>query len=198
MSYKIAKEALPGVMSYPFPDIVTTLIGRTTFEKKQRKGVLLCARHDEEGIFSKENLLFLKKSLEQIDYVDTIDTTIEAPSQLFIRRNREKYVYKMINLMHDHKVVVTDRYHGLIFSIVANTPVVLLKTIDHKITEGVNWFPEEIRRYICFAETLEEAADLVKKLSEGHKFIADDYFYKKYYSELKNLFDDINSWLAED
>lgn len=42
--------------------------------------------------------------------------------------------------MSHYKVVITDRYHGTIFSLIANTPVIIIKSTDHKVTTGADWF----------------------------------------------------------
>lgn len=186
-SLSIAKEALPAVKTMAFPDTVTSMIGRTYLPNLERHGVMLCVRHDEEGVFSESELIRLKRDLSTIGEVTMIDTSVKTPSQFFIRRNREKYVMEMLNTINKMKVVITDRYHGLIFSAVANTPVVLLKTIDHKITEGIKWFPADMSKHIRIATSFKEAVNLAKELSMEPPFNNDTYFYDNYYSKLKEI-----------
>lgn len=40
------------------------------------------------------------------------------------------------------KLVITDRYHGLIFSVITHTPVIVFKSFDTKISSGVKWFKD--------------------------------------------------------
>ncbi|WP_082026255.1 polysaccharide pyruvyl transferase family protein [Prevotella pectinovora] len=36
-----------------------------------------------------------------------------------------------------YQVVITDRYHGTIFSQIVNTPVIVISSTDHKLRSGV-------------------------------------------------------------
>ena len=194
-SLSIANEALPSIRAIAFPDTVTTMIGRARLPQVNKGGVLLCVRHDEEGIFDESDLLKLKLGLGKIGKVEMIDTSVKSPSQFFIRRNRKKYVMKILNNIHEKKVVITDRYHGLIFSAVANTPVVLLRTIDHKITEGIKWFPDNMRSHMRIASSFEEAIQQAEELSIEPEFNNDTYFYESYYRGFRNVIEDASSWI---
>ncbi|MFI5429468.1 polysaccharide pyruvyl transferase family protein [Aeromicrobium sp. UC242_57] len=58
----------------------------------------------------------------------------------------------------NYQVTVTDRYHGVIFSLISGTPVVVLESTDHKLRSGVQWFPPQIfGNMIRFAGSVEEA-----------------------------------------
>lgn len=193
-SLSIAAEAFPSVKKIAFPDTVTTMIGRTKLSSPVENGVMLCVRHDVEGMYSEKELQELKAELSTIGKVEMIDTSVSSPSQFFIRRNREKYVMRMINSLHMKRVVVTDRYHGLIFSIVANTPVVLLKTIDHKITEGVKWFPDSMKNNVRIASSHKEVIEYAKELSDGPRLSNGTFFYDNYYCNLRRIIEDDSCW----
>ena len=82
-------------------------------------------------------------------------------------------------------MVITDRYHGTIFSLVAGTPVIIIKTTDHKVVTGAEWFRGVYDDYVYLAETLDEAYELAKKLlsaSLTNRLLP--YFEKNYYDKL--------------
>ena len=53
--------------------------------------------------------------------------------------DREWRIKEMLNLFGSHEVVLTDRYHGVIFSALTRTPCVTLGINGHKITSGLDW-----------------------------------------------------------
>lgn len=195
-SLEIAREALPGVKKLAFPDVVTSMVGRVSFQNAERHGVLLCVRRDEEGSFSIEDLASLERSLRQVANVTRIDTTVDEPSQFFIRKDRKKYVYKMLGEFLSSEVVVTDRYHGLIFSLATNTPVVLLRTIDHKMIGGAAWLPGEMRMHVRIADSIDEAVKLAQLMAKQSSYRNPDYFYEQYYSRLRFVLFDESGWEA--
>lgn len=85
-----------------------------------------------------------------------------------------------------YKVVITDRYHGTIFSLVACTPVIVLKTTDHKVITGAEWFKGIYDDYLFRAESLEEAYIKLKDtITLRHEYKLKPYFKAEYYDKLK-------------
>lgn len=65
------------------------------------------------------------------------------------------------------KTVITDRHHGTIFSAMANTPVIVINSADHKLSSGVNRFPqEEFVENVQFAKDLDDAYAKAKEILE--------------------------------
>ena len=193
-SLEIAREALKGVKKRAFPDIVTTMIGQTNLPKMNRNNVMLCIRHDKEGALTKAETERLSVQLRKLGNIIVSDTTLTLTSPNLIRNNRAKYIEEMLREIRSCKVVVTDRYHGLVFSMIANTPVVLLKTIDHKITEGIKWFPEYMAKHIKVADSVEAAITLAEQLAREPEYELDDYFQKEYYDDLKRIIEHNDDW----
>lgn len=193
-SLEIAREALKGIQKRAFPDIVTTMIGRTALPQTNRTNVMLCIRHDKEGALSKEETAELSAQMRKLGNVLVMDTTLTLTSPNLIRNNRAKYIDEMLKEIRSCKIVVTDRYHGLVFSMVANTPVVLLKTIDHKITEGIKWFPKDMAKHIRVADSVGAAVAFAEELSQEPEYELDDYFQKNYYDNLKRILDQDACW----
>ncbi len=186
-SLDLAQRAFPDIPALAFPDIVTTLIGERECTN-QRDGILLCLREDLEKAMTDDERETLVKGVRKIGKTKQMDTTLEWPNAYFISKKREKYICKMIGEFAKVRAVITDRYHGLIFSLCAGTPVVLLKTTDHKITEGLHWFGGELRDMIAFADTAEQAIELVRKQSRrAGVFMPRNSFNALYYDRLKGI-----------
>lgn len=186
VSYNMALEMFPNIQVKLFPDIVTTLIGKYRFDY-ERNGILFCCRDDAEQFYSKKDLNGLITECSMLTHTHKTDTTkyknaknvIEAPDQ---------YVMSEIDYYAHFKVIVTDRFHGTIFALASNTPVVVLKTTDHKVTIGAEWFQDIYNGYIYVADTLEDAYLLVKKiLLSNYNYCLSPYFERQYYDKLPEL-----------
>ncbi len=189
VSHKLAANLFPNARLMLKPDIVTTLIGHFPVPAVKRDGILLCMRDDKESLISGDAIVKLRKQLMAFGTVDRKDTTIDELGFTIIR-NREKYLRKIITEFASYRVVVTDRYHGTIFSLVANTPVIIVPTKDHKLTSGADWFPEEFSRYIVSVSNEKEVFVTVRNLlAKRYDYALPDIFNHRYYQDLKKELD---------
>lgn len=167
-----------------YPDIVTSLIGRYKFNNN-KKGILLVMRDvtDGESIESNEDKKEIMEKLRAIAYVDQTDTTIDVEWEK-IARNREYYVLKEIGKYSQYQLIITNRFHGTIFALAANTPVIVMPTKDHKVVEGVKWFKKAGYKdcFLCKNkdEVLKKTKEIIKKNKPSNN---SDYFYQQYYKD---------------
>ena len=185
-SLETAKTIFSNCKLILFPDIVTTEIGKHYYDY-QRKGILLCVRHDKESILSETDLLKMKEDLSAFDAVEETDTTIRC-SLSEIQANRKKILEEIWDSYAHYKLIITDRYHGTIFSLIANTPVIVIPSVDHKLESGVKWFPEEFRDYVCYVPHTEQLPDVVRGIySKTYSYRLPPYFQSNYYDKLQQL-----------
>ena len=187
VSFEMAKRMFPDISVQCYPDIVTTLIGTKQFAYK-RKGILMCCRDDSEKFYSEEEISNLIERLEEIDNVSTTDTT-KYGNRREIVENAEKYIWDEIDKYAMYRCIITDRYHGTIFSLIASTPVIVIKSNDHKVTTGVNWFEGVYDGLVFRADDLNHVFELVCKIYQSNTSNnVDPFFEKQYYDKLPNLF----------
>lgn len=187
ISYEKAKEMFPDIPKKCFPDIVTTLIGSLESNTK-REGIIFCLRDDGEKYYSEQELSTLLEQCKSIARVDRTDTTKDKS----VVCEAERFINSEINLYSKYKVMITDRYHGTILSLVAGTPVVIIKTTDHKVTSGADWFKGVYDDYVYLAENLEEAYQLVKKIYSRERYeTLKPYFEENYYDKLPAMFEEM-------
>ena len=158
VSLENAKKLFPNVEKKLMPDVVTSLIGNAEFQYPNsiRKGVMLCVRNDGEKLYSDEQIDNLRSRFIGVR-VDKSDTTIKAPIWVW-SNNREKLIRSILQRLAEYQVIITDRYHGTIFSQIVNTPVIVISSTDHKLSSGVKWFPKtQFEGNITFAYDLDEA-----------------------------------------
>lgn len=185
VSFEKAKGMFGSTKLLLYPDIVTSLIGTRTYNNP-REGVLFCIRDDIEAFYSPSDIDTLMQRFGNIR-MEKVDTTLKVPSKE-MKRNRDKLIDEMIEKISTYKVVITDRYHGTIFSAIANTPVVVINSTDHKLSSGANWFPEEkFGDNVQFANDLDEAYTKAKDmLSRPTIKQSPPYFKENYWDKLAN------------
>lgn len=193
VSFDMIRELIGNTKVYCYPDIVTTLIGNIDFTSpKEKKGIFVCVRNDAEKYFSDEEINRLLRTLKQKYSIVNIGDTDSSLTMSDIDDNLENVIREMIEEFSKYSVIITDRYHGTIFSLISNTPVIVLKTKDHKVITGVNWFSgiyDEMSVVSC------DGIDDVYNLADyryNSTIINKEYFKSNYYDNLKNIIIEIN------
>lgn len=171
------------------PDVVTTMIGRYIPKASpERDGILCCLRNDKEKIWPTEKVIASLQN--QSIKIETNDTTIKESVSSGVEEKRS-VITGMIDYFSQFKVIITDRYHGTIFSLIANTPVIVIDSSDHKLRSGVDWFSDPaFEGRIFYARTLEEIDGLVNKIVQTPELPAPPpLLYERYYAGLKDKID---------
>lgn len=188
VSFEISHKLFPTTDLLLFPDIVTSLIGTKKYEGK-REGILFCMRDDVEAFYSPKQIDDLMARFGKIR-MEKMDTTLHGVSRKYVNENRNKLICNIIDKIATYKVVITDRYHGTIFSAIASTPVIVINSADHKLSSGVNWFPKDIfGDNIQFANNLDEAYMKANQMLTNTDIRYDNppYFKNNYWDKLKDL-----------
>ena len=185
VSYDIAKEMFPTTSLLLYPDIVTSLIGTRHYNNK-RNGVLFCMRNDIEAFYKPEQIEVLMSQFGNIRE-DIVDTTLKGISNKQMAKRRDQLINEMIEKISTYRCVITDRYHGTIFSAIASTPVIVISSADHKLSSGVNWFPNDVYDgYIYYAKDLSEAYTLAQQILNrtDYEYNNPPYFKNNYWDVL--------------
>ena len=99
---------------------------------------------------------------------------------------------EVIHYYSQFRAIVTDRYHGTIFALVAGTPVIVLRTTDHKVTSGATWLNRYYPEYVYPAQSLDEAVSIAGRLrDEGASAAPQAWPHDHYRSRLKGLVDSL-------
>lgn len=183
VSYQKAKEMFGSTQLLLYPDIVTSLIGTRTYDNT-RDGVLFCMRDDIEAFYKPSEIDALMKRFGNIR-MEKVDTTLKISAKT-MKKNRDKLINGMIEKFSTYQVVITDRYHGTIFSAIANTPVVVISSADHKLSSGVKWFPKDVYGdNVQFAKDLDDAyVKALEILAQKELRKNPPYFKENYWDKL--------------
>lgn len=184
VSYDISCKLIPDGHVMMVPDIVTSLIG-TRQEANKRHGIVLCHRHDGEQFYTDTDFENMKNRFSSIDKVTIMDTAVDM-SYKKILKDLYGAMMSIIGVFENSRIVITDRYHGMIYSLVSNTPVIVMKTTDHKVIEGYKILKKQYPDRIWFAESPDEAFLIAQEVLKTPQYgRLDNYFQRKVYGKIR-------------
>jgi pyruvyl transferase EpsI len=170
VSYELMKKVFPCNYVHLVPDIVLSL--DRAEPTRERQGVMLCMRNDNESAFSaKERSTFLCRIFAALPDHLEIDTHLGRDG-LGIQEREEGFT-KILDSFKKARVVITDRLHGMIFAVITCTPCVVLQNNNHKIKSTYEtWLRPlghiRLQETVDAEETLRRVEEL-RSLDQAHK-----------------------------
>lgn len=160
-SGRLAKELFPKANTFSAPDYVLSLeLDRESIDEPYSdKRVLMCLRNDDESILGPEDRDRLKKMLPMNS--DFFDTSYDKK---IFPKDREQILHSTLKHISRYSLVVTDRYHGVIFAVLLKKPCIVLRTVDHKLISAFEWFKDV--SFVKFAKSLDEVSLLAQEMFE--------------------------------
>ncbi|PKI17936.1 polysaccharide pyruvyl transferase family protein [Colwellia sp. 12G3] len=181
-SFKLANEYFEQCSTNKAPDFVLSYnTEHLDLEKTVTNGkVLFCLREDDESAISNKQRADLLKNCA-LEF-DVYDTTI--PENIDNEQRKEK-LDEVLRMFSKYEYIVTDRFHGLIFSILCKKPTVVLKTVDHKLTSAFDWFDGV--KFVKFADSIDTVNETVKNVLNETDFTVPDWNDKYFDPLVKHL-----------
>ncbi len=145
-SLEFAKKNFPKVKIYKAIDMALNMHIDYNYE---RNGILCCIRDlSDESILTKEEYekIFSIVKAHDANY----DFTNNLNTEDIRKQIRNHVVYNQLKLFAKHKLVITDRLHGLIFCLITNTPCIVIRNHNHKINEFIEMLKDN--KNICFID----------------------------------------------
>lgn len=136
------RHCFPNCKTFMTPDIVLSY--NPSIEMLERKGVLFVERTDiEKNDESKKMMRKVEQTLIDKGYsIEYADTYIPEFQKSY--EEQEKYLLDIWTKMRKSELIVTDRLHGVIFSIITQTPCVALNNATGKVKNFyLTWLQEE-------------------------------------------------------
>ncbi|HUK20981.1 MAG TPA: polysaccharide pyruvyl transferase family protein [Gemmatimonadales bacterium] len=132
VSEQKARMLFPRALIHLLPDFVMSLPAANT-PAPGGSGTLVCVRHDGERLLNEPQTEALMRSLPRPTRSDTWIPRIRLAQ-------RSRYLREMLEQFRRYDAVVTDRFHGMIFSALARVPCVAIPANTHKIASAMAWF----------------------------------------------------------
>ena len=133
-------------------DIALTL--KRNNKKYKRKGILFCFRKDFEKVLDDDIMMEIKEKVKKIykDNSETYIDTVLTKKNQYNNREAHKELRKMLKNFAKSKVVVTDRLHGMIFTIITNTPCIAINNLSGKVKGVYDTLSDTEKNKIIFIE----------------------------------------------
>lgn len=182
-SLSLANNYFPNCKPFNFPDMVLYLNNKFNRSNQNRGKILVCLRNDIEKNTNNDFNQFIFDLIKNKNLPFTTQDTFLDRKPDF--EERENLLSEILDIFSKHKAVITDRFHGVIFSVITKTPCIVLKSSDHKIAEGVKWFAG--LNYVFYVG--EDFKMIPQKLEQALKLenLNDIDWDKEYFNNLKNI-----------
>lgn len=167
-SFELMQNALAGTRVECSPDTVLSLT--LDLAVRERAGILVSIRGDKEAALSSEDRSRIAEILhaktDDVLFRDTVDVALDDCQPETFEDTLQEYWA----LLASRRLVVTDRLHTMIFSVITGTPVIVLSNNNHKIKgtyeAWLKHLPGACIRYadsfdeLAFAKAVDELGDI--------------------------------------
>lgn len=162
-SYSEMQEIMDNVVMCP--DIVLSLSLDDSLINQNKSGIGICLRNDAEQLLSRDdNKTILKICRQYTDEIKEISTV--GDYETITSANREKVVLETIKKFASCKIIVTDRLHAMIFSVITNTPCIVFQNSNKKVLGTVKWL--ENRKNLLLLNNAIEVDEALSKLNVAY------------------------------
>lgn len=162
VSFVLAKKEFIKTEVLLTPDCAVALATDDFIPINEREGVVFVWRRDGEKVIDNSVLPKILRKLPKETKYEIIDNVAK---KRFNENTRSAAVYQQLAKIGAAKVVVTDRFHGVVFAAITHTPVIAFPSMDTKITSGIKWFSD--LPYVHLVEDPETAEELLKLYLSG-------------------------------
>lgn len=181
-TYRIMRETYPKCKVITAPDMVLAygwkeFINRDT----ERESALLCLKTDKESILTDRDWERLKEiAAEACGTASVCSTNLD---EMISEKRRDVFLRMKLDEFSRARLVITDRLHGLLFSVITGTPCVAMNNCNHKLRATFEWVKHIPN--LRFADSIDKVKHLAKEvLSVGQvEYCASDF--RDHFKELE-------------
>lgn len=169
------------------PDI-TTYLNYSNIIKPRNGRICICSRNDKEKTkqSSEQFGLVVKWADDNGVPIDYLDTQVPYSVNSSIRNLEIK---KMIAAFSSYELVVTDRLHGMLYSLISGTPVIAIDNNTQKISGSYyDWFVD-----VPYVSLYEKDDDISQQIESFYKMGGQLFDNMPYVKELKKLLEYVYS-----
>ncbi len=160
VSYEFAKKEFQCPV-FLTPDIVM-YSDKRSYSSPDRKGLLALLRADRERILPEGMEEWIQENFaekfEKMTFSDMQGSKVSPKA-------RRVVLDQMLERIGQSEIVVTDRLHGLLFSVITETPCVVFGNVYHKIKAYRSWL--ETLPYVAYAENKEQLQSCIEQVQNA-------------------------------
>lgn len=178
ISFELGKNILDDKRIMLLPDVVLSLKFKYK-PSKVRNGVLFCLRKDKEKLPNEERVKEIRQCLYECLGNDIkICNTDMVLSCKFKMNKREKYIQQKLEEFSGAKLIVTDRLHGMVFSVLTNTPCIVIDNCNYKVRGVYEWINQY--KNILYVSEYDDIKydDIIRIVNTAQEYNADMYLHE--------------------
>lgn len=161
------------------PDMVC-ILNEKFVDKKIRSGVGICIRKDKESVLDKSTVSIIENFLEKEGtFADEITTIY--PRFLSIQEREVKLKIKLTEFA-SKKIIITDRLHAMLFSLVTGTHCIAFDNKSKKVSGVYKWI--ESLPYIHFVNDVSEFENIFKTINLNEQNHYPDALFEEMWMKL--------------
>ncbi len=151
-------------------------------QEQMRNGVIWCLRDDAEVVDSNDSVVDnIKSCLSNLDLEQRYTDTYVSYSVAMQDETQE--VNNKLKEISSAKLVITDRLHGMIMSIITDTPVIALNNVSGKVGQAYKvWFKDI--PFVRFVESASEVPSAIEELLKNDNYTFNFDKFKQLYQSL--------------
>lgn len=186
-SYEIMKSMYPKANVILTPDIVlSSEESEYGINEYVRKEIVICLRNDIEKQLSRNAESYIMNIVENIKIpYKRIDMHANKP---ITKEKRLECIQEKMEEFKTARVVITDRLHGMVFSVITGTPCIVLSNNNHKVLGTYEWIKK--LSYIRYVENVEEIEEQILKLLQIRECKYEKAMLGEHFQELISIIDD--------
>lgn len=163
MSYNFMKKHFYNAKVYLTPDIVMTLSKKS---QEEREGALILFRGDKEKTLQNDNINEIKNVINK-NYRKVIVSDMHLGEDVIniAGKVRKEALESKLLQFQTSEIVITDRLHGMIFAAITETPCIVFKSFNHKISESYKWLKG--LQYIKICEDIKDFENILKMVKNS-------------------------------
>lgn len=187
LSFKFMKDNF-NTDVYFIPDIVLSL-DQSESTKERSNNIVTMLRTDKEKGNSTELINRVVKKLSEKYKIVNSDTMSKYYLPI-TNKNRNKLLEDKWKEFRDAKLIITDRLHGLIFSVITGTPAIIFDNSNHKVKFTYHDWLKKMDNIMYVEDSSLE--DIIKIIDNS---MLKDQVYNVF--EEKNLYQDYANYIKK-
>ncbi|MFT8424548.1 MAG: polysaccharide pyruvyl transferase family protein [Liquorilactobacillus sp.] len=164
------------------PDMV--LYMKSVKHEVKRSSALIVLRHDSEKVVKQTTVDALRALLSKNSSVDETDTVLDTVNRI-TPVNREKLFREELELFAKQEIIVTDRWHAMVFSVLTGTPCLLF---GNSYGKGKHAYFDWLEHINWVSYTDEDDVELLQRqINELKQVEIHEYNIKDDFNQLKHI-----------
>lgn len=184
-TFNFAKKSFKNNKNILIPDMVFYLWNSNNYSS--RNNILICLRQDMESILNDKRSIIINQLFDSGKNCRIIDTQVYRQIYDDVKVAE---IQSILEQFMEAQVVVTDRLHGMILSIVTNTPCIVFPSFDKKIKGTYNWVKK--LNYVIMADISDvdrilNLVDMVQDINNKQQISFQEIYFKDLRAKLERL-----------